>query len=362
MFLSIRPRALAWVLFLIPLPALAGDALDSLLRERLLLMRDVAAWKWHHAAPVEDPEREAAVVEHARDAALFHGLIPDTVADLFLVQIEAAKDVQRHWLEVWGAGHEPPPEAPDLVAETRPALTRLGDAIVAAAADRSARPDRAMLEGALQVEGLDAQRRETLVAAVQAVAAYPHRLAQVLATGRLRVGTTGDYAPFSHRDDGAAGPAGIDIDLARDLAAAMGVDVEFVATSWPGLLDDLAAGRYDIAMGGVSRSVARQRAGFLSVPYYADGKTPIARCADRRRYAAIERIDRPDVRVIVNPGGTNEAFVASRIHQATRIVHPDNRTIFTEILEGRADVMFTDRIEVELRTRLHPGLCASLRD
>ena len=142
----------------------------------------------------------------------------------------------------------------------------------------------------------------------------------------------------------------------------MGVQPEFVLTSWPALIDDLQTGNYDIAMSGVSRTLARQQVGLLSRPYHADGKTPIGRCADRARFGSLDRIDQPDVRVVVNPGGTNERFVDERIRQARKVLHPDNRTIFAEIAAGRADVMFTDRIEVDLQARRHPELCALLAD
>jgi len=66
--------------------------------------------------------------------------------------------------------------------------------------------------------------------------------------------------------------------------------------------------------------------------------------------------------VIVNPGGTNEIFVTESVDQATVISHDDNRSIFAEILAGRADVMITDAIEVQLQTLRQPGLCASMPD
>ncbi|MDZ7686146.1 MAG: transporter substrate-binding domain-containing protein [Gammaproteobacteria bacterium] len=109
-----------------------------------------------------------------------------------------------------------------------------------------------------------------------AVDVFPSRLEQILATGTLRVGTTGDYAPFSFSSDGEQFE-GIDIELAHDLAESLDVRLELVHTTWPTLEKDLAAGRYDIAMSGVSRTLARQRHGYSSPPYHVGGKTPIVR-------------------------------------------------------------------------------------
>jgi len=346
---------------------LAAETLFELMDRRLALMADVAAYKWHHQQPVEDAAREAVVVAEAADLALRHGLVPQTVERLFLVQIEAAKEIQRYWFGQWQAAGAGVPVAPDLAATVRPELLRLGEAIVAAAAQRHRgagsppRLDRATFDGQVTTPGLSTESLDALYGATLRIEAYPHRLAQILATGRLRIGTTGDYAPFSHRDDGATAFSGIDIDLGHDLAESLGVQAEFVLTSWPGLLADLAAGHFDIAMSGVSRTLPRQRLGFLSQPYYVDGKTPIARCADRRRFGSLAGIDRPGVRVVVNPGGTNERFLDEQIRVATKVLHPDNRTIFAEILEGRADVMFTDRIEVELQRARNPALCSTMK-
>ena len=62
----------------------------------------------------------------------------------------------------------------------------------------------------------------------------------------------------------------------------------------------------------------------------------------------------------MNPGGTNEAFARSRLDHASLRIHGDNRTIFEEITEARADVMFTDAIEVARVTRDDPRLCPAL--
>ena len=61
-----------------------------------------------------------------------------------------------------------------------------------------------------------------------------------------------------------------------------------------------------------------------------------------------------------NPGGTNERFARQHLQHAELITFPDNRFIFQELLAGRADVMFTDEIEVALKTQQHSRLCALL--
>ena len=188
--------------------------------------------------------------------------------------------------------------------------------------------------------------------------ATANRLDDILARGVLRVGTTGDYKPFSLRTTGGDGFIGMDVALAAELAKSLGVRLQLVPTTWGTLMGDLADDRFDLAVGGVSVSLERQKKAFFSLPYLRDGKTPIARCEDVRKYQTLADIDRPEVRLIVNPGGTNERFARAQAPHAKLIVHPDNVTIFDRIVAGEADVMVTDAIEARLQQRLHPKLCA----
>ena len=185
------------------------------------------------------------------------------------------------------------------------------------------------------------------------------RLADILKRGVLRVGTTGDYRPFTSLDKTSGTYSGFDIDLARSLADALGVRVEFAPTSWPNLARDFEAGNFDMAMGGVSVTLDRAKRGYFSEPYLREGKTPIARCADKDRFAELDAIDRSGVKVIVNPGGTNERFDRAHLHAAEIVLHPDNTTIFDALAAGEADVMITDASETRYQQKIHPGvLCA----
>jgi len=185
------------------------------------------------------------------------------------------------------------------------------------------------------------------------------RLDDIIKRGTLRVGMTGDYLPFTYLDRTTAKFRGFDVEMAEALGKALGVKVELVQTAWPQLMKDFEADDFDIAMGGISITLDRQKKGLFSTPIMREGKTPIARCADKDKYVDIADIDKSGTRVIVNPGGTNERFARANVKNAEIRVYNDNVTIFDEIASGHADLMITDASETRYQQKLHAGvLCA----
>ena len=183
------------------------------------------------------------------------------------------------------------------------------------------------------------------------------RLDGVLADGTLRVCTTGDYRPFTYLDPETEEWSGIDIDMARDLAKRMDVELEFVQTTWATLMPDFLAG-CDIGVGGISISMERAKQAFYSTATLDEGKTPITLCENVEKYDTVEEINQPGVRSITPIGGTNEKFADAHYPEGEIIRFEDNNTIFDEIIAGRADVMTTDASETMWVANQHPELCA----
>ena len=68
------------------------------------------------------------------------------------------------------------------------------------------------------------------------------------------------------------------------------------------------------------------------------------------------------MKIVVNPGGTNEKFIDNNIRRAKKIIVEDNRDIFRYIVEEMADLMITDKIEVDFQSARHPELCGLATD
>lgn len=170
-------------------------------------------------------------------------------------------------------------------------------------------------------------------------------LEAIEARGALRVGTTGDYNPMSFLDPETNAYVGFDAALAEDLAAALGVALEYVPTSWPTLMDDTLAGKFDLALCGITITDARKEQALMSKGYLGNGKTILCRTEDAGRYTSLEAINRPEVRVMVNPGGLNEKFARANLPDCTLIVHDVNQEIPALVAAGEADIMITEIME-----------------
>lgn len=191
---------------------------------------------------------------------------------------------------------------------------------------------------------------------------YDSRLDKIIDQGFIRVGTPGDYQPFTYYNPETKQYEGYDIDAAKSLAKELGVEVKFVETTWPTLMEDLLADKFDIAMGGITRNTGRQIQAQFSHGYIPFGKSPLIRAKDREKFTSLEAINQPNVTIGVNPGGTNQKFVNANMTNAKVIVVQNNLDIPGMVASGEVDVMITDSIEAIHYAREKDVLYAALTE
>ena len=187
------------------------------------------------------------------------------------------------------------------------------------------------------------------------------KVAEIVERGTILLGTTGDYRPLSFCEpDGTYW--GFDIDVANEIAKRIGVSVEFKKTSWPTLTEDVLAEpqKFDLAIGGISITDTRRETMLMSEGYLANGKTILCRASEEDRYKSLADIDKPEVTVMVNPGGLNEKFANENLTHANIVVHQKNEEIPSLVAEGAADVMITEITEAPYYVQTDSRLAAPL--
>ncbi len=192
--------------------------------------------------------------------------------------------------------------------------------------------------------------------------ATPDSLEDIRQRGTLIVGTTGDYRPLSYLEPSTGEYWGFGIEVAQTIAEKIGVPLTFVQTSWPTLTEDVLKepSIFDFAIGGITITDARKSQMDMSDGYLKNGKTILCRKDDAPKYQNLDDLNRPEVRVMVNPGGLNEKFAREHLVNATLIVYDKNEEIPSQVAEGNADVMITEITEAPYYVKTDPRLAAPL--
>ncbi len=103
-------------------------------------------------------------------------------------------------------------------------------------------------------------------------------LAQIKASGELRIGCEAAYVPFTYRQDGKI--VGYDVDLAELLCKSLGVKPNFIDTAWAGVIPSLYAKKFDVIMSSMSYTKERLERVAFSNPYAEASQALLVRAAD----------------------------------------------------------------------------------
>ena len=101
-------------------------------------------------------------------------------------------------------------------------------------------------------------------------------ISEIKASGKLLVGTTGDYKPMSYLNKETGKYEGFDAEMAESLAKALGVKLEYVPTMWKTLQADTLAGKFDVEVkvqgGGFTGQAGAIRHGLARALVQADAE------------------------------------------------------------------------------------------
>jgi polar amino acid transport system substrate-binding protein len=166
-------------------------------------------------------------------------------------------------------------------------------------------------------------------------------LARIEQRGELVLGTSGDMEPMSYtREDGTL--VGLDIDIGRFMAQAMGVKLTTRTLPFTDLLPALQRGEVDVAISNLTITPKRNMSVAFVGPYMTSGKCILTRQESLARAQQAEDLNTPDTRIAVMKGSTSEDFVKTLLPQAT-VMLTDSRAAAVDLVKSdQAGGMLTD--------------------
>ena len=181
------------------------------------------------------------------------------------------------------------------------------------------------------------------------------KLQNILKSGELKVGTTGDWDPMTMKDPATNKYKGFDIDVMNELAKDMGVKVKFVPTEWKTIVSGITAKRYDISTSVTKTPKRAEVAGFTDT-YYKYGTVPLVLKKNINKFKTCNSLNNKKV-TIATTLGTSQEEKAKEFFPKSKLksVEAPARD-FQEVLAGRADGNITSSTEANKLVITYPQL------
>ncbi len=166
-------------------------------------------------------------------------------------------------------------------------------------------------------------------------------LSRIVKSGELRVGTSGAQPPFSVKAKSGE-LIGYEVDLARLLASAMGVELKLVEKPFGELLPALASGEVDLVMSGMTMTPERNLQAAFVGPYIVSGKSILTTSKALAAIDEAQDINQGDLTLTALKGSTSQKFVEKLIPKAKLVTTDDYDAGIKMVMDGQANAMVAD--------------------
>ena len=135
---------------------------------------------------------------------------------------------------------------------------------------------------------------------------------------------------------------GLDVDLARAMAAALHVKLRLVTMPFSDLLPALEAGRIDAVMSSMTITPERSRRATFVGPYFMSGKSFLSKATDLASVSGPSELDAPGMRLAALRGSTSQTFIEESAPRATLLPVQTYDEGIELVLRGQADALVAD--------------------
>ena len=166
-------------------------------------------------------------------------------------------------------------------------------------------------------------------------------LEEITKRGELRVGFEAGYLPFEMADKKGRF-IGFDIDVAKEMAKAMGVKFVPVNTAWDGIIPALMTKKFDIIISGMTITQERNLKINFADPYIIVGQTILLNKKHAGKVKSYKDLNDPKYTVCSKLGTTGEQAIKRMIPKAKYKSFEVESEAALEVLTGKADATIYD--------------------
>ncbi|CAM3508223.1 ABC transporter substrate-binding protein [Paracidovorax anthurii] len=183
------------------------------------------------------------------------------------------------------------------------------------------------------------RRHAVLLTALAAAStfAWADRLDDVRKAGVVRVAAFDANPPFGQVDPKTRRIVGLDVDVAAELAKALGVKLEIVPTNPANRIPLLTSGKVDLVLANFTITEERAKVVNFSTPYFASGTQFIAKKGTLKSPDQLNAL-----RIGVDKGTTNEIQLRQKYPQATLVAYDDTPFAFAALRNGNVQAISQD--------------------
>jgi polar amino acid transport system substrate-binding protein len=164
-----------------------------------------------------------------------------------------------------------------------------------------------------------------------------------LKEGVLSVGMEIGYPPMEYYDADGKTPIGFDVQMAKAIAAKMGLKVEFVDTAWDGIFAGVDTDKYDCIMSSVTMNDARMNAHNFSKPYVSNTLAMVL--MKDTKITAKTPLDCTGLNIAYQEETTSDIYMTELAEKGLKFNPREYEKVmycFDEMQLGRVDVIVTD--------------------
>ncbi len=172
-------------------------------------------------------------------------------------------------------------------------------------------------------------------------AAMAGTLDEIAKRGSLRVGMEPGYMPFELTNQKGE-IIGFDVDMAKRMAKAMGVELEIVSTAWDGIIPALLTSKFDVIMSGMTLTQERNMSINFASPYIEIGQSIIVANKVAGEINSYKDLNDAKYTVASKLGTTGEQATKRMIPNAKYISFETEQEGVLEVSNGKIDAFIYD--------------------